>query len=92
MEPLQDARIKDLVIDRNGSVLTPLKNGRVESIRTASTGMLLSALDTTRPIVVVTLSVRKERKSTFAMSPILRSPLKILPSKTNSGLGRKALS
>ena len=39
-----------------------------ESIRTASTGVLLSALDTTRPIVVVTSSVREEGKSTFAMN------------------------
>jgi succinoglycan biosynthesis transport protein ExoP len=39
-----------------------------ESIRTASTGVLLSALHTTRPIVVVTSSVRAEGKSTFAMN------------------------
>ena len=39
-----------------------------ESIRTASTGVLLSALDTPRPIVVVTSSVREEGKSTFAMN------------------------
>ena len=39
-----------------------------ESIRTASTGVLLSAIDTTRPIVVVTSSVREEGKSTFAMN------------------------
>ncbi|MGH8590175.1 MAG: GumC family protein, partial [Gammaproteobacteria bacterium] len=39
-----------------------------ESIRTASTGMLLSTLDTPRKIVVVTSSVREEGKSTFAMN------------------------
>ncbi|MGH8627203.1 MAG: GumC family protein, partial [Gammaproteobacteria bacterium] len=39
-----------------------------ESIRTASTGVLLSALDTPRKIVVVTSSVREEGKSTFAMN------------------------
>jgi polysaccharide biosynthesis transport protein len=39
-----------------------------ESIRTASTGVLLSALDTPRKIVVVTSSVRGEGKSTFAMN------------------------
>ncbi|MDQ3197035.1 MAG: polysaccharide biosynthesis tyrosine autokinase [Pseudomonadota bacterium] len=39
-----------------------------ESVRTASTGVLLSALDTPHKIVVVTSSVPEEGKSTFAMN------------------------
>ena len=39
-----------------------------ESIRTASTGLLLSALDTSGKIVVVTSSVHQEGKSTFAIN------------------------
>lgn len=39
-----------------------------ESVRTASTGVLLSALDTPRKIVVVTSSVPGEGKSTFAIN------------------------
>lgn len=39
-----------------------------ESIRTVSTGVLLSALDTPRKIVVVTSSVPEEGRSTFAIN------------------------
>lgn len=39
-----------------------------ESVRTVSTGILLSALDIPRKIVVVTSSGQKEGKSTFAMN------------------------
>ncbi len=49
-------------------VLDHTKDQYAESVRTVSTGVLLSALDTPRMIIAVTSSVAAEGKSTFAIN------------------------